>query len=322
MSKFMNTVFPDMNSQYQYTQVALNAATSYSALEGALSLEESFMNIDVVTEGAWESVKNFFTKIWNYICSFCNWVKKKAIAAFNWVKGLFKKKQAEKDKDSKDNPKLLTSSQPKLLNAGSGANSNPSNTKETAGKSITITPWVEPKEIETAASKCVGLCTDILNDSTELQKRIAERTKDKNITNDLSDNSSVEAVLNAIYDDVREYVDNLNKLFDNQESSKTIPEKDFAMIEKTFASLTSSANKVTELANQVAKKMYKAINNPGKDYTARISATKSINSILKQPILDLAKKISNHISKITRAVAMKMAAEAPKLEAPPEPAKA
>ena len=62
MSKFMNTAFPYMDSQYQYSQVTLNAATSYSALEGVLSLEESFMDIEPVSEGVWDSIQSFFKK--------------------------------------------------------------------------------------------------------------------------------------------------------------------------------------------------------------------------------------------------------------------
>ena len=99
----MNTAFPYMDSQYQYSQVTLNAATSYSALEAALSLEESFMAIEPVSEGVWDSIQSFFKKIWEYICAFCNWVKKKAIAAYNWVKNLFKKKQAEKNNANNKN---------------------------------------------------------------------------------------------------------------------------------------------------------------------------------------------------------------------------
>ena len=93
MSKFMNIVNPYATMENAYAQSALYCETTFATLEGLEVAQESFEHVDVVTEGVWDSIKSFFKKIWDYICTFCNYVKRKIIAAYNWVKSLFTKKK-------------------------------------------------------------------------------------------------------------------------------------------------------------------------------------------------------------------------------------
>ena len=283
MSKFMNTVKPDFLLEYSYAEISLATEKAYASIEGIESVQECFTITDVVTEGVIDSIKSFFQKIWEYICRFCNWVKEKAIAAYNWIKNLFKKKKQESEKTTannansnsskdKNDTKLIANNETKYLNPGkqkeNKVNNSPNEPKmlnaakqkeqltptpkkeEKVEKQIVFTEWVDPDVINNTAKKCLDVFKKVINNDRGIksyEEPYMAISKDKSLKDTAKQGGEM------AYAEVREDVEKAMELFDKGKTQKTLTESEYNQIDNIFKSLNENLKKMAESAKQAKK---------------------------------------------------------------------
>lgn len=154
MSKFMNTVNPEAVVHENYMYAFLETEKSFASLESYSEVLEDFVPEEILTEGFIDSIKNFFSKIWEKLAAICRWIGRKIRAGYEWIKGLFTKKKKEEsstaDKDKKEDKK---EDKP----ASAPASAQPQETKNVSAgvseeKVVWVKKYIKPETIKKITS--------------------------------------------------------------------------------------------------------------------------------------------------------------------------